>query len=568
MSGARVWAPLARQVDLMAAGERLAMTAEPGGWWSAPRPLAHGEDYAFSLDGTAPLPDPRSRWQPHGVHAASRWFNPDRFPWTDAAWRPPAWESAIIYELHIGSFSPEGAFAGAIARLDYLAALGVTHVEVMPVAEAPGARGWGYDGVDLFAPHHAYGGPQGFQEFVDACHQRGLAVILDVVYNHLGPVGNYLARFGPYFTERYHTPWGAAVNFDGAGSDEVRAFFIDNALSWLRDFHCDGLRLDAVHAILDQSATPFLEELARAVREEQARLGRELVLIAESDANDPRLSAPAAAGGLGLTAQWNEDFHHALHAALTGERNGYFQDFGSLAALATTIQRGFYLDGRYSSFRHRRHGRRFIGRDGSRLVVYAQNHDQTGNRSQGERLSHLLSPGLRWIAAALTLLSPGVPLLFQGQEWGASAPFLYFTDHEDPALAEAVREGRRREGEYFGWPGASSDPNAPATFDRSRLDWSEIAQPEHAAQLEWFRQLIRLRRSSPLAGHDLAQVKVEYDEARRWLIMCRGGWTIACNLARQSQRLPVSGTLALASAAPAAAGRLEAESVAIFRDER
>ena len=576
MSAPRVWAPRAQRVEIVTQGARHIMEpAGPAGWWRASLELHHGDDYAFALDGGHPLPDPRSRWQPQGVHAASLWFDAKIFGWTDAAWRPPAWSNAIIYELHVGTFSPEGTFAGASARLDHLVQLGVTHVELMPVAEFPGNRGWGYDGVDLYAPHHAYGGPEGLQRLVNACHEHGLAVIFDVVYNHLGPVGNYLAQFGPYFTDHYHTPWGAAVNFDGPGSDEVRAFFIDNALSWLRDFHGDGLRLDAVHAIVDQSATPFLDQLGHAVRAEAARLGRELVLIAESDANDPRLSAPSAlgagGGGTGLNAQWDEDFHHALHAALTGEHNGYFQDFGSLAALAAALERGFYLDGRYSTYRQRRHGRRFDGSDASRLVVYAQNHDQTGNRAQGERLSHLLSPGLQRVAAALVLLSPGVPLLFQGEEWGAATPFLYFTDHDDPALAEAIHQGRQRECAHFGWPGASSHPNHPDPFIRSRLDWNEPAQPEHGAMLAWYRALIHLRRDTSLGTHDLHATQVAFDESRRWLVVHRGPhWRIACNLAREPQPVPLGDgawSPVLASAPPPASAGLAPESVAVFRSQ-
>lgn len=576
MSAPRVWAPHARQVELVLADGRQPMQAEPGGWWRAPVPLAHGARYAFALDGAAPLPDPRSRWQPEGVHAASAWVDPQSFAWSDAGWQPPPWTegepSAVIYELHIGTFSAEGTFAGAIAHLDHLVTLGVTHVELMPVAEFAGARGWGYDGVALYAPHHAYGGPLGLQQFVDACHQRGLAVLLDVVYNHLGPVGNYLARYGPYFTERYHTPWGAAVNFDGPASDEVRAFFIDNAIGWVRDFHMDGLRLDAVHAILDQSALPFLEQLARAVHAEAARLGREVVLVAESDANDPRLSLPEAGGGLGLDAQWDEDFHHALHAALTGEQIGYFQDFGSLAALAAALEHGFYLDGRLSRFRHRRHGRAFGGHDGARLVVYAQNHDQAGNRARGERLGHLLPPGLQRVAAALTLLAPEVPLLFQGEAWGASTPFLYFTDYDDPALAQAVREGRRRECAHFGWPGESPDPNDPATFARSRLDWSELTQPAHAALFAWYRALIQLRRSTELGLHDLRSTRVEWDEAQRWMLLHRGpGWRVACNLARRPQPVALGAgpwKLMLASNPPLDSGELAPESVAIYQAEK
>ncbi|MGH9475700.1 MAG: malto-oligosyltrehalose trehalohydrolase [Terriglobales bacterium] len=553
----RVWAPAARRMVLDQSGRRTPMLPAAGGWWVAPCDLPHGADYAFCRDGGAPRPDPRSCWQPQGVHAPSRVFELSRCAWTDPWWRPPAWPSALVYELHIGTFSPAGTFAGALARLDHLRKLGVTHVEIMPIAEFPGERGWGYDGVALFAPHHAYGGPEGFARLVNACHEKGLAVLLDVVYNHLGPSGNYLADFGPYFTSRYHTPWGAALNFDGPGSDGVRDFFIANALHWLRDFHCDGLRLDAVHVMADNSATPFLEDLARAVRALAAGCGRELVLIAESDANDPRLSAPPLAGGLGLDAQWNEDFHHALHAAVTGERSGYYADFGCLAALAATLRRGFYLDGRYSAFRCRRHGRRFPGCDGARLIGYAQNHDQTGNRAQGERLIQLASPGMVRIAAALTLLGPHVPLLFQGEEWGAATPFLYFTDHAEPGLGAAVRAGR---------PQLSPDPQDPATFARSRLRW----EGQDHELLAWYRSLIRLRRATPaLAGHDLAAVRVRYNERARWLTLARGPYRVACNFASCAQALPLGsepsgGWRLMLASAPPAGSRLAPESVAVL----
>ncbi|TAN22337.1 MAG: malto-oligosyltrehalose trehalohydrolase [Acidobacteria bacterium] len=588
----RVWAPLAQRMEIEHDGRREAMQPHADGWWIAATDLPHGADYAFCRDGGEARPDPRSLWQPNGVHAPSRCFDVRRFVWSDADFRAAAltgagpgvaaprhpldarpsrgpwtpqpglrvWRSAVLYELHIGTFTAEGRFDAAIGELDHLAALGITHVEVMPIAAFPGERGWGYDGVALFAAHSAYGGPEGFQRFVDACHARGLGVILDVVYNHLGPSGNYLSTFAPYFTDRHHTPWGEAVNFDGPYSDGVREFFIANARSWLRDFHCDGLRLDAVHAIADNSARTFLEDLAASVRVLEAECGRPLVLIAESDANDSRLSAPPEAGGIGLTAQWNEDFHHALHAALSGEREGYFCDFGSLAALAATLRRGFYLDGRYSHFRHRRHGRPFGATDASRLVVYAQNHDQTGNRARGERLSQLVSPGLLRVAAALTLLGPGVPLLFQGEEFGAKTPFLYFTDHAEPELAAAVRQGRPRE---------SPDPQDPDTFTRSRLRWDQ----QDAGLLAWYRDLIRLRRTTALAGHDLAEVRVRYSERDRWLTLARGGWRVACNLAPQPQAVPLGRSpqgwrLVLASAEPQAvaadAATLAPTSAAVF----
>jgi maltooligosyltrehalose trehalohydrolase len=471
MGRLKVWAPDVRRVEVEIQGSRLDLEKGSNGWWRMNTSLAeHGVDYAFVLDGDMPLPDPRSPWQPGGVHGPSRVLDHKKFSWTDARWQPPPFSSAVIYELHIGTFSPEGTFDGAVKRLDHLVSLGITHVELMPVAEFSGNRGWGYDGVDLYASHHAYGGPEGLKRLVDACHERGLAVILDVVYNHLGPAGNYLGRFGPYFTGRYATPWGEAVNLDGPYSDEVRRFFIDNALMWFRDYHMDGLRIDAVHAIIDTSAIHFLEQLANEVKELESTVGRHLMLIAESDLNNPRVIRSPEVGGYGIDAQWNEDFHHALHAVLTGERDAYYQDFGSLADLAKVLTRGLVYDGSYSHYRRRSHGRPASGLSGHRFVGCLQNHDQVGNRALGERTSHLLSPGRLKIGAALVLTAPFVPMLFQGEEWAASTPFLYFTDHQDPKLGEAVKRGRREEFAAFGWqPDKIPDPQKKKPFSAPSL---------------------------------------------------------------------------------------------------
>ncbi|MGH7266012.1 MAG: malto-oligosyltrehalose trehalohydrolase, partial [Candidatus Rokuibacteriota bacterium] len=516
------------------------MARTGGGWWTAEVPGA-GADYAFALDGGPALPDPRSAWQPHGVHGPSRVVDHDAFAWTDAGWQAPPLAAALVYELHVGTFTAAGTFGAVIERLDHLVDLGVTHVELMPVVEFPGRRGWGYDGVDLFAPHHAYGGPDGLKRLVDACHARRLAVLLDVVYSHLGPAGNYLARFGPYFSTRHRTPWGEPVNLDGPDSDEVRRFFCDNALSWLRDYHADGLRIDAVHAIVDTSAVHFLEALAAEVEALSARLGRHLVLIAESDLNDPRVVQPRGAGGYGMDAQWSDDFHHALHTVLTGERGGYYADFGRLADVARALEAVFVYDGRYSGFRRRRHGRPVTGLSGHRFLGYLQNHDQIGNRARGERSSHLLSPRLLAVGAAVVLTAPFVPMLFQGEEWGATAPFLYFTDHEDPALGLAVTEGRRQEFAAFGWaPSEVPDPQAEATFERSKLDWGERAREPHRTLLEWHRALVRLRRLAGLADGRLDQTRVRFDEAARWLAIERGPVTVVCNLADRAQRAPIA----------------------------
>ena len=537
----RVWAPNAIQVEIKIGSDLFRMTAGDHGWWFTALPLTGaGIDYAFVLDGGDPLPDPRSPWQPNGIHGFSRTVDHGAFSWSDRHWQASPLSSAIVYELHIGTFTPQGTFIAAIDKLDHLVALGITHIGLMPAAEFSGTRGWGYDGVDLYAPHHAYGQPDDLKRLVDACHARGLAVILDVVYNHLGPVGNYLARFGPYFTQRYATPWGQAVNFDGPESDEVRRFFCDNALMWLNDYHFDGLRIDAVHAILDTSAVHFLEQLASEVAELQAQTGRQLAFIAESDLNDPRIIRPREIGGYGIHAQWSDDFHHALHCVLTGERAGYYRDFGTLADLAKALQRVFVYDGRYSAFRRRRHGRPPSGLPAHSFLGYLQTHDQIGNRAKGERSSHLMNTGRLKIAAALVLTAPFIPMLFQGEEWGASSPFFYFTDHEDPELGRKVTEGRRREFAAFGWnPEEIPDPQAATTFEHSKLNWSESNKEPHAGLLAWYRRLIELRREIPaLSDGCLQRVRVSFDEAAKWFVVKRNPVVVACNLNQATQRLP------------------------------
>jgi maltooligosyltrehalose trehalohydrolase len=537
----RVWAPNAKQVEVKIGSDLFGMAACERGWWFVEIPLdGAGIDYAFVIDRGAPLPDPRSPWQPNGIHGPSRTVDHAVFRWTNQRWQARPLSSATFYELHVGTFTPKGTFIAATDKLDYLVDLGVTHIELMPIAEFSGNRGWGYDGVDLYAPHHAYGDPDDLKRLVDACHARGLAVVLDVVYNHLGPAGNYLARFGPYFTQRYATPWGQAMNFDRAGSDEVRRFFCDNALMWLRDYHFDGLRIDAVHAILDTSAVHFLEQLACEVMELQAQTGRHLTLIAESDLNDPRVVRRQEIGGYGIHAQWSDDFHHALHCVLTGERAGYYRDFGSLADLAKALQRVFVYDGRYSASRRRRHGRPPSGLSGHRFLGYLQTHDQIGNRAKGERSSHLMSVGRLKIAAALVLTAPFIPMLFQGEEWGATSPFLYFTDHEDPELGRNVTEGRRREFTAFGWkPEEIPDPQAVETFERSKLNWSERDEEPHAGLWAWHRRLIELRREIPaLSNGHLNQIRVSFDETTKWFVVKRGAVVIACNLSQRKQRVP------------------------------
>jgi maltooligosyltrehalose trehalohydrolase len=548
----RLWAPNAGKVSVQVAGQKYPLHKHDGDWWEADVGAARpGMDYAYLLDDeNLPLPDPRSAWQPEGVHGPSRLLDDAAFPWTDAAWEAPPLSAAIIYELHIGTFTPKGTLDAAQDKLDDLRDLGITHVELMPVNAFPGIQGWGYDGVDLFAPHQPYGSPEALKRFVDACHARSLAVLLDVVYNHLGPDGNYLAKFGPYFTAAHHTPWGDAVNLEDAGSHEVRRFFCDNALMWLRDYHFDGLRLDAVHAYTDRSAINFMEQLAAEVHALEAHTGRSYVVIAESDLNDPRLVTAPEAGGYGIDAQWSDDFHHALFTVLTGDRGGYYADFGSLVDLANSLREVFAYDGRYSPYRDRIHGRPVRNLPASRFLGYSQNHDQVGNRAQGDRLSSIVTIGRAKIAAALVLTAPFVPMLFQGEEWAASSPFQFFTNH-NPELGRLVSAGRRKEFVAFGWnPADIPDPQSPATFQHSKLNWDERTQSPHAAMLDWYRRLIALRRSTPdLADPDLAHVRVRCSDSEQWLVMERGSVTVAFSLAAEPIQLEVrpASTLALAS---------------------
>ncbi|RLV70413.1 Malto-oligosyltrehalose trehalohydrolase [Streptomyces sp. CBMAI 2042] len=541
-----VWAPEADTVVLEAAEVRYPMERDPEreGWWSAEAEAADGERYGFRVDDGPLLPDPRSRRQPDGPDGPSAVVDQGAYAWRNG-WAGRRLNRAVLYELHVGTYTAEGTFDAAAARLGHLAELGITHVSLMPVCPFPGTNGWGYEGVSLWAVHEPYGGPEGLKRFVDTAHGLGLGVVLDVVHNHLGPSGNYLPAFGPYFTDTHHTPWGAAVNLDAPGSDEVRAFLLGSALAWLRDYRLDGLRLDAVHALADTRALTFLEELSTAVDALAVELGRPLGLIAESDLCDPRTTTPRPAGGLGLHAQWNDDFHHALHTALTGESQGYYADFARapLAALAKTVTSAFFHNGTWSSFRGRTHGRPVdVSRTPAhRFVGYAQTHDQIGNRALGDRLAAALSPGLQACAAALVLTGPFTPMLFMGEEWGARTPWQFFTDHTDPELAEAVRNGRRREFGAHGWAEEEiPDPQDPATRDRSCLDWSEPEREPHARLLAWYRQLIALRRTLPdLHDPDLAAVKTAFDEDARWIAYRRGDLRIAVNLADKPAAIPL-----------------------------
>ncbi len=503
----RVWAPRADSVTVRVVGREnkpFRMERRERGYFEIEVPgITVGARYTYSLDGDKDRPDPASRFQPDGVHKPSQIVDPDAFPWTDQQWRGLPQRELIIYELHAGTFTKEGTFPAIIPLLDYLKNdVGITAVELMPVAQCPGARNWGYDGVYLYAVQSNYGGPDGLKQLVDACHAKGLAVIMDVVYNHLGPEGNYLGDFGPYFTDKYRTPWGSAINYDSADSDEVRHYIINNAVYWISEYHVDALRLDAIHGIFDFSAYHILRELNDAVHAEAARLGRTVSVIAESDLNDVRVITSPELGGYGLDGQWNDDFHHAIHSLATGETDGYYADFGGLEHLATALRDGFVVGGRYSSYRKRRHGNASRHCAPTKFVVFAQNHDQIGNRANGERIGALVPPSLHSIAATV-LLAPNVPLLFMGEEYGETAPFQYFVDHGDPGLIEAVRKGRREEFAHFGWKGDIPDPADPQTFERSRVHPKTPSDPKQHALLRWTKAMIDLRKNiAALGGAD------------------------------------------------------------------
>ncbi|MCK0110760.1 malto-oligosyltrehalose trehalohydrolase [Ornithinimicrobium sp. F0845] len=576
-----VWAPDADRVDVVVGdrvvGDRVvghpadrARPMVPGerpGWWVAP--VEQGDDgrYAFSLDGGDPRPDPRSLSQPDGVHASSALVDLGAHEWGDGDWTGRELEGSVLYELHVGTFTPEGTLAAATRHLDHLVDLGVTTVTLMPVAAFPGRHGWGYDGVALFAVHEPYGGARGLQEFVDASHQRGLGVHLDVVYNHLGPSGNYLAQFGPYFTDRHHTPWGQAVNLDAPGSDEVRTFLLDNARMWLTDFHLDGLRLDAVHALHDDRAEHLLEALATLADEVSRQTGIPRHLIAESDRNDPATVSPrgpGGAGGLGLAGQWADDVHHALHVMLTGETQGYYADFAAPGALAKVLTRTpFFHDGTPSTFRGRDHGRPVdLGVTPPwRFVASLQTHDQVGNRAAGDRLCHGLTPGQAAIGAALLLTAPYTPMLFMGEEWAAGTPWQFFTDHAEPDLVASIRTGRAREFAEHGWTTQVPDPQSPDTVEASRLDWIEPTREPHASLLAWHRTLLRLRRDLP----DLLDTPLDASNLTREgdvLVLTRGGVHVVANLGESPARVPAPGEPgARHTAAEYAGARVEADTV-------
>jgi maltooligosyltrehalose trehalohydrolase len=531
-----VWAPRRQKVELhfTSPGSRyLPMERNDLGYHRALVDHADhataGSKYFYRLDGATDRPDPASRFQPEGVHGPSELIDHSLFQWTDVNWKAPALKDSVFYELHVGTFTAEGTFAAIIPHLDRLADLGVTTIELMPIAQFPGTRNWGYDGTFPFATQNSYGTPHDLQKFVDAAHRRNLAVALDVVYNHLGPEGNYLSEYGPYFTDYYRTPWGSALNFDGAHSDEVRFFFIQSALYWLEHFHIDALRLDAIHSIYDASAFPFLAELSTAVGALSTRLGRKILLVAESDLNDARIISPIERGGIGMDAQWSDDFHHSLHTLLTRESSGYYSDFGDIHPLATTLKNGWYYTGQYSRHRRRRHGNAPQNCGCEQFVVCSQNHDQVGNRAMGERLSSLVNFESLKLAAGITLLSSFVPLLFMGEEYGETAPFLYFTSHGDPQLAESVRRGRQQEFAHFQWPGEIPDPQADSTFAKSKLNHSLAAQGAHRTLRRFYRMLLRFRRDRQLT--EAQQIAVtEFPSAQALLTLRSAGPNLLAGL--------------------------------------
>jgi maltooligosyltrehalose trehalohydrolase len=562
-----VWAPIPSRVRLVCGdnvgGSVVEMTRSADGWWVPAEPLPPAAthdctDYGYLLDDDPEVrPDPRSRRQPGGVHELSRTFDPSSFDWTDHSWTGRQLPGAVIYELHVGTFTPGGTLDSAIERLDHLRSIGVDLVELMPVNAFNGTHNWGYDGVDWFAVTEEYGGPMAYQRFVDACHAAGLGIVQDVVYNHLGPSGNYLPLFGPYLKTGRNT-WGDLVNLDGEGSAEVRRFILDNVRMWFADYHVDALRLDAVHALEDSSPVNILEEMAIETAALAAHLGRPLTLIAESDLNDTRLVTPREGGGYGLDAQWSDDFHHAVHVALTGETNGYYADFAPLSALAKVCNRGFFHDGTWSSFRGREHG---VPVDTAhmpawRLVVCSQNHDQIGNRARGDRLTEHLDDDQLACAALLTLCGPFTPMLFMGEEWAASTPFQFFTSHPEQELGRVTAEGRITEFERMGWdPAEVPDPQDPATFERSRLDWSELSEGRHALLLDVYRRLAALRRSLPeLTDPAFSSLTATADDETRVFTLRRGDLLLAVNFGSGPATLPESGDLLFTTPSAASFG--------------
>lgn len=517
----RVWAPRAGKLDLRLMREGhddvIEMQVDEQGYFSTTvQNVQAGTKYFYVINNEKERPDPASRSQPLGVHGPSEVIDPNAFVWHDSEWRGLKIEDCIIYELHIGTFTLEGTFEAAIEKLDHLKGLGITCIQVMPIAQFPGERNWGYDGVSLFAPQNSYGGVEGFKKLVDACHVRGLALCLDVVYNHLGPEGNYLSDFGPYFTGKYNTPWGDAVNYDDMGSNKVRKWMVDNGLYWMTEYHVDALRLDAIHAIHDSSAVHFLAQFNEKLKSQAKVLGRNLVTIAESDLNDVKVVLPISEGGYGFDAQWSDDFHHAVHAKLTGEDQSYYQDYSGLKDIATTLSNPFLYEGQYSAFRQRRYGSSAGNRSAEAFIVCTQNHDQVGNRALGDRLSSMISFEMQKLKAVLQLINLYTPMLWMGQEYGEEAPFQYFIDHGDEGLVKSVREGRKRE--YISVrPDLIPDPDARETFEHSKLHWEKTSEPKEQFLLALYSDLLSLRRQERLKKDGRNEVQTTFDEEAGWL---------------------------------------------------
>jgi maltooligosyltrehalose trehalohydrolase len=532
----RVWAPTVGNVELLIVApkeRRVRMTRREDGYHEVTvDDCPAGTRYVYSLDASKERPDPASRFQPDGVHGPSEVVRRD-FEWHDADWKGIPLEDHVFYELHVGTFTQEGTFEAVIAHLDELKEIGITAIELLPIAQFPGGRNWGYDGTYVGAAQNTYGGPDGLKRLANACHQRGLAILLDVVYNHLGPEGNYLRDFGPYFTDRYRTPWGEALNFDGAHSDAVRWYFVHNALQWVEEFHIDGLRVDAVHAIVDHSAQPFLQDLCTAVRERARALGRRIWTIAESDLNDPRVITPAEDFGLGFDTQWSDDYHHSLHTLLTGESDGYYRGFGKVSDLTRVLETGYLWVGQHNEYRNRRYGLKPKTSDGAKFVVCAQNHDQVGNRMMGERLAALVSPEKLRLAAAAVVLSPFLPMLFMGEEYGEKAPFQYFTSHSDHDLIEAVRRGRAEEFDDFAWHGEPPDPHDEETFQRSKL-----TRKHDKSLRKLYKELFAFRREK-LRDLDLRTVDTTADDEKQTLLVRRGDVLIALNFSENEQTIGI-----------------------------
>lgn len=522
-----VWAPFRKNVELRIVAPQskiVPMEKDQRGYWHTEvHGLPDETRYLYRLDGERDRPDPASHLQPSGVHEPSQVVNHSLFNWTDENWKLFPLEEMIIYELHVGTFTPQGTFDAILPRLSGLNDLGINAVELMPVAQFPGTRNWGYDGVSLFAVQDSYGGPDGLKKLVNACHEKGLAVILDVVYNHLGPEGNYLWDYGPYFTDKYKTPWGMAINFDDAYSNEVRNFYIENALYWIKYYHIDALRIDAVHGISDLSARPFLQELTDCVGEFSSDEKRHVYLIAESDLNDTRIIRPRDRGGCGLDAQWCDDFHHCIHTLLTGEQDGYYYDFGSMADLVKSLREGFVYSGEYSVFRKRNHGNSSKDMPAYQFIVFSQNHDQAGNRAFGERLSQLVSFEALKLAAGVVLLSPYIPLIFMGEEYGEDTPFLYFVSHSDSALVEAVRKGRREEFQTFTWKNEPPEPQNEDTFRDSKLQWKKRGGGKYQILLSFYKHLIGLRKKLPSLRH-LHKENLDVYAFEKEKVLCMQRW--------------------------------------------